>query len=144
MKYVHQLNGSPCRRSVNKVTYQQICNWFVNQRAILRSRQQQNTAQLTLNRPASATLLNNSLTNISLANNELSLLRNSFSSFVNNGLNGTETSVNNDINVAGATNIPLSSIPVDIRSKFNGSNGYNPLLDNHSDGEVIFNVNIFF
>lgn len=137
MSYMHLLNGSQTRRLGNKVTYQQICNWFVNHRAILRNRQQQNNSQLAINRSGSSTLLNNNLTNnISLASNELAILQNSFSSFVNNGLNNNETQVNNDTNLASVTSIPLSSIPVDIRSKFNGTNGYNPLLDNHSDGEV--------
>lgn len=149
MSYMHLLNESPSRRAGNKVTYQQICNWFVNQRAILRNRQQNNAQQnqLSLNRSASSAIMNNSLTsNISMANNELALLRNSFSSLVNSsGVSSTESLINNsinanEINVAGTTSIPLASIPVDIRSKFNGANGYNPLLDRQSDGEVNFNL----
>ena len=32
LSYMNLLNNSPYRRANNKVTYQQICNWFINQR----------------------------------------------------------------------------------------------------------------
>lgn len=145
MSYMHLLNGSTGRRTGNKITYQQICNWFVNQRAILRNRQQHAAQQnqTILGRTNSSSFVNNTLSsNISIANSELALLRNSFSSLINSNANGAETSVTNAINpsevtaTSATTVIPMATLPVDIRSKFNRSNGYNPLLDQQSDGEV--------
>ncbi|KAL7075332.1 hypothetical protein ACQ4LE_005857 [Meloidogyne hapla] len=46
ISYMNILNSSPYRRVNNKVTYQQICNWFANQRrTIQRLAQQQQQAQ---------------------------------------------------------------------------------------------------
>ncbi|VDN03580.1 unnamed protein product [Thelazia callipaeda] len=44
INYMNMLNGSSYRRHNIKVTYQQICNWFANQRAAFRKSPQTNQA----------------------------------------------------------------------------------------------------
>ena len=76
------LNSAPYRKNNSKVTYQQICNWFSNQRAQNRT-----------------------------------------------------TSVSG---VSQTTSIPVATVPVDVKAKFNGSNGYNPQADGQSETDVSF------
>ena len=49
------LNNAPYRKSNNNVTYQQICNWFSNQRSSSRSRQTSSTT-ITSSAPIFASL----------------------------------------------------------------------------------------
>uniref|UniRef100_A0A914CC46 Homeobox domain-containing protein n=1 Tax=Acrobeloides nanus TaxID=290746 RepID=A0A914CC46_9BILA len=53
--YMNILNNAPYRKSNNKVTYQQICNWFSNQRSSSRSRQTSSTT-ITSSAPIFASL----------------------------------------------------------------------------------------
>uniref|UniRef100_A0A7E4VXT0 Homeobox domain-containing protein n=1 Tax=Panagrellus redivivus TaxID=6233 RepID=A0A7E4VXT0_PANRE len=82
MEYMKMLNNGIYRRNHSKVTYQQISNWFTNQRA-----QNRGTAL-----PAPA---------------------------------------------VGTSQIPVATMPVDIRTKFAAANGYNAAMDLQSESERI-------
>lgn len=81
ISYMNMLNSAPYRKNNSKVTYQQICNWFSNQRA------------------------QNRTTNVS--------------------------------NASQTTSIPVATVPVDVKAKFNGSNGYNPQTEGQSETDRI-------
>lgn len=104
--YMNILNAGAYRRSNNKVTYQQICNWFTNQRSVQRSSAH--------SRPSSQ--------NSSSAGSVVPV-----TALVTSLAASTE----------GTSQIPITTLPTDIRAKFNGSNGYNALFDRHqNDSEV--------
>ncbi|KAE9551981.1 hypothetical protein FO519_004805 [Halicephalobus sp. NKZ332] len=81
ISYMNMLNSSAYRKNNSKVTYQQICNWFSNQRA------QNRTATLP--------------------------------------------------SISQTTSIPVATLPIDVKAKFNGSNGYNPQNDGQSETDRI-------
>ncbi|MFH4982737.1 hypothetical protein AB6A40_009446 [Gnathostoma spinigerum] len=56
------LNGSAYRRHNPKITYQQICNWFSNQRAANRS-SPRNSNNSTASQPLTVTTIQTSVTN---------------------------------------------------------------------------------
>lgn len=150
---MHILNNSAYRRTNNKVTYQQICNWFANQRASNRSSSRpcsqasnrstttsfvtpQNNALALMAAAAAAVASNGNCQNNNAQHglNFTSLLS-GFSASPNHTLQNIST---NNVSTATSTGsqIPVSCLPMDIRSKFNASNGYNSLMDRQSDAEV--------
>uniref|UniRef100_A0A1I7S6B8 Homeobox domain-containing protein n=2 Tax=Bursaphelenchus xylophilus TaxID=6326 RepID=A0A1I7S6B8_BURXY len=129
MNYVNMLNSAVYRKNNPKVTYQQICNWFTNQRAKEREeRQQKDTSSNTASILAAA---------VQQLTNPSGNWSNQIAQLFGTSLNGATSPINlagsstptPPTTSASATAIPMSSQPVDIRSKFNGSNGYNPLND---------------
>lgn len=146
ISYMHILNNSNYRRTNNKVTYQQICNWFANQRASNRNSSRPNSQ--ASNRSASfvAPQTNNALALMAAAaaavasngngqNNTNQNLSQNFTSLLNGFNSSPNPNQQNNTTMTGSQ-IPVSCLPMDIRSKFNASNGYNPLMDRQSDGEV--------
>jgi hypothetical protein len=105
--YMNILNGGAYRRSNNKVTYQQICNWFTNQRAAHRS------SALSMSRPSSQS-----------------------SSSAGSAVPVPTATITALPLGESTSHIPIANMPTDIRSKFNGSNGYNALLDRHDPERI--------
>lgn len=157
--YMNILNNSAYRRTNNKVTYQQICNWFANQRAS--NRNSSRPSSQASNRSASfiAPQTNNALALMAAAAAAVASNGNGQNNNTQNGLNLSQnfTSLlsgfsvssnsiqqNNTVSTSTGSQIPVSCLPMDIRSKFSASNGYNPLMDRQSDGEVWNKVCYYF
>ncbi|KAI6192118.1 hypothetical protein M3Y97_00301800 [Aphelenchoides bicaudatus] len=125
VKHMNQLNGAPYRRSNPKVSYQQLCNWFSNQRANSREigastvnsiAQQLSQANASFQWPSASTA----------ATSVASMLGQSFNLAA---LSGQTTTSN-----PSSPPLPLASQP-DIRSKFDRDNSYTPLLDRQNEAE---------
>jgi len=154
LKHMSHLNNSAYRRSNPKITYQQICNWFTNQRAANResaardassSRDRDNQATREIANTIAQQLANNSSTSSFQwphnASSFVAMLASNSSLNLATALNQqTESSpTSSSPRPANSTTpqIPLSTQPVDIRSKFDANNSYNPLLDRQGETERI-------
>lgn len=146
LSYMNLLNASPYRRANNKVTYQQICNWFINQR---RTAQRQFTtrqssssnstatapqkpmAVLPLNAtggPAATTQFAPGQANLALLNSLANALANGsmdqaqVQQKVAALLSGMGEERNHQHQMEQSHQIPLANgPPIDIRSKFEGN-----------------------
>ncbi|KAI6204944.1 hypothetical protein M3Y94_00736000 [Aphelenchoides besseyi] len=140
IKHMNHLNSAPYRKSNPKVTYQQICNWFTNQRAAAREQNASN---------ASATALATAVQQISGTGGfqwPNSPASNALAAMLSQPLNlsfGNQTPRSNAATPIPATppqtnsaQIPLSNQPMDIRSKFDNANGYNPLNDRNDTERI--------
>ncbi|CAD5229927.1 unnamed protein product [Bursaphelenchus okinawaensis] len=131
LSYLKRLNAGPNRKFNPEVTYQQICNWFTKQRAIDREAKTPKDSN-------TAAVLAATVQQLSNGNNSTGW-SNSFAQLFQNSLNGASSPINiagssttptpPTTSTASATAIPMSSQPVDIRSKFAGSNGYSSILE---------------
>lgn len=156
INYVNVLNTLPSRRTSNKVTYQQLCNWFANKRAIARMRANGEAANAPLmqksteNSGADLTASLSSLLNtITSSSNQEALTTTTVTDNNNDGSSNNNNNNSCDTNAGGVGAdvtitttghiIPLATTPIDIRSKFiNTSSSNNDYVLSTLDGEVRF------